>query len=47
VSSNDADNPSDAYVMPSATIWTTTNSEYPYKSLKVMVDAEGFEPTTR
>jgi hypothetical protein len=27
--------------------WTATNQEYLDKSLKVMVDAEGFEPTTR
>ena len=34
------------YVMPSATIWTTTNPEYLDKSLKYMVSPAGFEPAT-
>ena len=34
------------YVMPSATIWTTTNPEYLDKLLKYMVSPAGFEPAT-
>ena len=34
------------YVMPSATIWTTTNPECLDKSLKYMVSPAGFEPAT-
>ena len=34
------------YVMPSATVSTTTNPEYLDKSLKYMVSPAGFEPAT-
>jgi hypothetical protein len=46
VSSNEADNQSDAYVMPSATILTISHPDYLDKPLKYMVSPAGFEPAT-